>query len=104
MGRISVIPSDANWAGGGAGGIVISPETADGVVSETARFPHAGGFVIGTGVLGTGATDGFLYVPTCAGTPTGAPTAFAGTAPIIIDTTNHKLYFRSGGVWRDAGP
>jgi hypothetical protein len=54
--------------------------------------------------LATNATDGFLYVPTCAGTPTGAPTAQTGTAPIVIDTTNNKLYFRSGGAWRDAGP
>ncbi len=54
--------------------------------------------------LATGATDGFLYIPTCAGTPTGAPTAHTGTAPIIINTTNNKLYFYSGGAWRDAGP
>jgi hypothetical protein len=58
----------------------------------------------GSAALATTATDGFLYVPTCAGTPTGTPTAITGMAPIVVDTTNHKLYFRSGGVWRDAGP
>ncbi len=54
--------------------------------------------------LATSATDGFLYVPTCAGTPTGTPTAITGMAPIVVDTTNNKLYFYSTGVWRDAGP
>ena len=54
--------------------------------------------------LATTATDGFLYVPTCAGTPTGTPTAITGMAPIVVDTTNNKLYFYSTGVWRDAGP
>ena len=59
---------------------------------------------IGGGTLATTATNGFLYVPTCAGTPTGTPTAKSGYAPIVVNTTNNKLYFYSGGAWRDAGP
>jgi hypothetical protein len=59
---------------------------------------------IGAGTLATSATNGFLYVPTCAGTPTGTPTAKSGYAPIVVNTTNNKLYFYSGGAWRDAGP
>jgi hypothetical protein len=59
---------------------------------------------IGAGILATNATNGFLYVPTCAGTPTGTPTAKSGYAPIVVNTTNNKLYFYSGGAWRDAGP
>jgi hypothetical protein len=54
--------------------------------------------------LATTATNGFLYVPTCAGTPTGTPTTITGMAPIVVNTTNNKLYFYSGGSWRDAGP
>ena len=72
--------------------------------TQRARIPAAGGMVVGTAALATTATDGFLYVPTCAGTPTGAPTTQTGTAPIVVDTTNNKLYFYSGGQWRDAGP
>jgi hypothetical protein len=72
--------------------------------TERARIPAAGGVVVGTAALATNATDGFLYVPTCAGTPTGTPTTQTGTAPIVVDTTNNKLYFYSGGQWRDAGP
>jgi hypothetical protein len=58
----------------------------------------------GGGTLATNATNGFLYVPTCAGTPTGTPTAKTGFAPIVVNTTNNKLFFYSGGAWRDAGP
>jgi len=54
--------------------------------------------------LATNATDGFAYIPTCAGTPTGAPTAKTGKVAMIVDTTNHRLYFYSGGSWRNAGP
>jgi hypothetical protein len=72
--------------------------------TERARIPAAGGMVVGTAAIATTATDGFLYVPTCAGTPTGTPTTQTGTAPIVVDTTNNKLYFYSGGAWRDAGP
>lgn len=63
-----------------------------------------GNVTAGAGTLATTATNGFLYVPTCAGTPTGTPTAKSGYAPIVVNTTNNKLYFYSGGVWRDAGP
>lgn len=72
---------------------------------ERMRITSAGNVVAGGSVaLATTATDGFLYVPTCAGTPTGTPTAITGMAPIVINTTNNKLYFYSGGAWRDAGP
>lgn len=47
--------------------------------------------------LATNATDGFIYLPTCAGTPTGVPTSYTGTAAFIYDTSNDKLYvYRSG--------
>lgn len=72
--------------------------------TERARITSGGSLVVGTAALATTATDGFLYVPTCAGTPTGTPTTQTGTAPIVVDTTNNKLYFYSGGQWRDAGP
>jgi hypothetical protein len=65
---------------------------------------NAGNVCAGGGNIGTTATDRFLYVPTCAGTPTGVPTAKSGYAPIVVNTTNNKLYFYSGGAWRDAGP
>lgn len=64
---------------------------------------NAAGVTVGLGLLATNATDGFLYIPTCAGTPTGTPTARSGYLPLVIDTTNHKLYFYDGS-WRDAGP
>lgn len=54
--------------------------------------------------IATNATTGFLYVPSCAGTPTGTPAGWTGKVPIVVNTTNNKLYFYSGGSWRDAGP
>lgn len=54
---------------------------------------------LGRPSLGTTATDGFLYVPACAGPPTGVPTAKTGLVPIVVDSTNNKAYIRSGGAW-----
>jgi len=72
---------------------------------ETMRITADGNIVAGaSAALATTATNGFLYVPTCAGTPTGTPTSITGMAPIVVNTTNNKLYFYSGGAWRDAGP
>lgn len=50
--------------------------------------------------LATNATNGFLYVRACAGTPTGTPgTSFTGHVPIVVDSTNNKMYIYSGGAW-----
>src|SRR5580704_7965398 len=47
----------------------------------------SGSLVLGSGApLPNAATDGFLYIPTVAGTPTGVPTAHAGSVPIVFDT------------------
>lgn len=59
-------------------------------------------FVHGAAALATTATDGFIYVPSCAGAPTGSPTSYTGTVPIVIDTTNSLLYVNVGGTWKSA--
>lgn len=55
--------------------------------------------VIGAAAIATNATDGFLYIPTCAGAPSGTPTAKTGRAPIVYDSTNNKLYVYNG-AWK----
>jgi len=51
---------------------------------------------LGTAALATTATDGFLYVPSCAGVPTGTPTTKTGRVALIFDTTNNDLYVYDG--------
>ena len=72
--------------------------------AERMRIDANGNVAINTAAIATNATNGFLYVPSCAGTPTGTPTTLTGRVPIVVDTTNNKLYFYSGAAWRDAGP
>jgi hypothetical protein len=64
-----------------------------------AIITNAGSFVHGIAALATTATDGFFYIPTCAGAPTGTPTAQTGTVPIIFDTTDKRLYVYEGAAW-----
>jgi hypothetical protein len=66
------------------------------------RVTTAGSVVPGTAALATTATDGFGYLPTCAGTPTGVPTTFTGRAPAVVDTTGSKLWVYIGGAWKSA--
>lgn len=67
--------------------------TARGSITAT------GSWVLGTAALATTATDGFAYIPSCAGTPTGTPTAITGLVPLVYDSTNNILYAYSG-AWR----
>ncbi|GAC1503083.1 MAG: hypothetical protein NVS1B10_08090 [Candidatus Saccharimonadales bacterium] len=69
----------------------------DGV--ERMRITTAGSVLIGTGALATTATDGFLYIDSGAGIPTGVPTAQTGRIPIYYDSTNNNLYIYNTG-WK----
>ena len=59
--------------------------------------------IIGTAALATNATAGFPWVPSCAGVPSGAPTApYTNAAACVVDTTNSRVYFLVGGTWKYA--
>lgn len=64
----------------------------------------AGSVAIGPAVtaseLPTTATDGFFYIPTCAGTPTGTPTNIPGRLPMVIDSVNGRFYIYVNGAWK----
>jgi hypothetical protein len=71
-----------------------------GAISASAGIVNAvGSIVCQAGALATTATDGFLYIPTCAGPPTGVPTAKTGTVPIVYDSVGNKFYVGNGG-WK----
>jgi len=68
------------------------------------QFQASGGnTLVGTGsAIATNATSGFLQLPTMAGAPTGAVGA-AGQAAVVIDTTNNKICWSTGGgTWKCA--
>lgn len=55
--------------------------------------------ICGRAAIATNATNGFLYIPSCAGTPTGVPTTVTGRCATVYDTTNNKLYVYNG-AWK----
>lgn len=89
-------------------GIDISGGTYSGNAIKTPGFAVDGNgqinsganTIIGSGsALATNATTGFLQIATMGGAPTGTVGA-AGKAAIVIDTTNKKLcYSTGGGTW-----
>lgn len=52
--------------------------------------------VLGAAAIATNATSGFLYIASCAGTPTGTPTSYTGRVPMVWDSTNKKFYVYDG--------
>lgn len=105
--RVRVDGAVASGSLGGKWELLTRP--AGGSMTVRLVAPGAGGLVIGNvaSTLSTAATDGFLYIPTCAGTPTGTPTTQTGTVALVYDTTNNKFYIYNGawkggtapGVW-----
>jgi hypothetical protein len=61
--------------------------------------------VFANAALLTSATDGFIYIPSCAGVPTGVPTTQTGTIPLVYDSLHNILYAYSNGAWQSmTGP
>lgn len=63
---------------------------------------NSGSLVLGNGssALATASTDGFLYLNSMAGTPSGTPTAQGVAVPVVLDTTGSKLWAYIGGAWK----
>src|SRR2546427_2373496 len=73
-----------------------------GAAAVNVKFGSGGSLITQAAALATTATDGFLYIPTSAGVPTGVPTAQTGTVPIECDITGSQLYFYNG-AWIPVG-
>ena len=58
-----------------------------------------GSVILSGAALSTSATNGFTYIPTCAGKPTGTPSSQSGTVPIVFDTINHVYWAYDNGAW-----
>lgn len=73
-------------------------------ITERMRISYEGNILLGNpaAALATNATDGFAYMQTCAGTPTGVPTSYTGKIAQIYDSTNHARYIYDG-AWRSPG-
>ena len=63
-----------------------------GSTTERMRIDDGGNVVVNTAALAVGATDGFLYIPTMPGAPTGTPTTYTGRSAIVFDTLNNRIY------------
>lgn len=78
-------------------------QSKTGITTNISLQPNGGGVVVGIAStsLGTTATTGFIYLPTCNGAPTGvAQTVGAGVVPMVVDIANNRLYIRVGSTWR----
>lgn len=74
--------------------------TAADSANRRLQITPAGNVSVGNAALATNATDGFLYVSTSAGAPSGTPTTITGAAPIHVDTTNNDFYFYTNAWYK----
>jgi hypothetical protein len=70
------------------------------VNTTAAKFLLGVDVVVGLGGLATTATAGFLYLASCAGTPTGVPAnTYTNCVPFVYDRTAHKIWVNDAG-WK----
>jgi len=69
-----------------------------GVLTETLRITSTGN-IYNPIAASTTMTNGFFYIPSAAGAPTGIPTAISGTVPMYYDATNNYFYVYNG-AWK----
>ncbi len=58
-----------------------------------------GNWFMGMAALATNATNGFIYIRSGPGAPTGVPTSKTGMIPLYFDSTNNNLYIYNGS-WK----
>ena len=78
----------------------VSVQTAN---VERLRVFATGSVSIGKPSLATNATDGFVYIPTTTGTPTGTPTTVTGMAPMHVEDDGasvYKLWIYTSAGWK----
>lgn len=88
-GSIGIYTAPLGVGSGGGGSIEI---IAAGGLEDTS---------VNANTIATTATKGFVYIPKCAGIPTGVPTraGTSGGVPMVFDSTNNKLYVYKSG-WK----
>lgn len=88
-----------SW-GSGHGGVAYSSANGRTIIQPSTTQGNVELGLSGA-ALATNATHGFASIPSCAGTPTGAPTSTTGAVPLVVDSTNNKLYGYYGAAWHD---
>lgn len=87
-----------NTAGSEDADLSFYTQAAGAAMNQKMRITNLGSVIIGAeAAIATSATDGFLYIPTMAGTASGVPTAVVGKVAMVFDTTNNELLIYDGG-------
>ena len=108
---LSFAASGTNWwisdsTSGGMYALYMRPSTTrtacylDTQVTFRVGTTAGGSLVAADAALATDATTGFFYAPSCAGAPTGTPASQTGTVPLVVDTTDSRIYVRIGSSWK----
>ena len=94
-------PAGTGTGAGGSHIFQVAPAggtgTAQNAWAAALTLTSTGSIILGNAAIATTATDGFLYIPSGAGTPTGAPTTQTGRVALYYDTTNHQFWIYDGG-------
>src|SRR5574343_977642 len=97
--RSGYIITDGDASSSGTNSIYILTGGYDPSTQIRLTVDSKGNTVQGLTALATNATDGFLYIETCGGTPSGVPTSYTGRVPILFDAVNNKLFIYNSG-WK----
>ncbi len=91
--------NDLHWLIDGANDLILKTNSV-----IRGRMTSGGNhFLSGEGGLAASATDGFPYVTSVAGIPTGTPTSETNMSPFVLNRTDNIWYFYDGANWVPIG-
>lgn len=99
--RLTEVKAVHRSTNGTAASLIFAVRAAD-TLTDVVEIDNNLNVTLSPGAIAPSATNGFVYIPSCSGTPTGVPTVKSGRVPLVWNASAGRLYIYTGAAWVSA--